>query len=189
MRKRVSLVTVVALLVPVAWMLVGQGGATGATIQYTNLSAPSFAGRDSSVHNDGLAPDACAAQVPLAIGQENRGDLQNATGSFIGNVILPNGSTVTAVTLFANDADGDINSTAYLMRKRILDGLTPAKSAIVTMAIASSSGAVLDTMRAFTDSTINVPTVSNAQFQYFVELVNCGTTVEPFSVQIVTSTP
>jgi hypothetical protein len=163
--------------------------ATAATIQYTNIAAPSFVGKETSLHNDGVAPDACAAQVPLEIGQENRGDLQNAAGSFIANVVLPQGSTVTKFTLFANDADSDINTSAYLMRKRIANGLSPAKSSIVGMARASTSGAVTDTMRAFSDTTIENPKVANSENQYFVELVNCGMTVEPFSVQIVTSTP
>jgi hypothetical protein len=78
---------------------------------------------------------------------------------------------------------------AYLMRKRIVNGLTPAKSGILTMARASTSGAVIDTLRAFTDPTITSPAVGPAEYQYFVELVNCGKTVEPFSVQIVTSVP
>ena len=165
------------------------GSALGATIQYRNLSAPSFVGHESSFHNDGVAPDACLAQVPLVIGQENRGDLQNAAGSFIANAVLPDGATVTAFTLFANDADSDIDSTAYLMRKKIANGLSPAKSGITAMAAAATSGAVTDTLRAFTDTTINAAIVNNAQFQYFVELVNCGTTIEPFSVQIVTTSP
>ena len=169
------------------WML--NQRATAAVIEQMNITAPSFAGREESFHNDGLAPDACAAQVPLAIGQENRGDLQNATGSFIANAVLPNGATVTSFTLFANDADGDIGATAYLMRKKITNNLSPAKSGITVMATAATDGAVLDTLRAFTDNTVRSALVDNSKFQYFVELVNCGNTVEPFSVQIVTSSP
>ena len=160
-----------------------------AVIQQVNVAASSFAGREASFHNDGNSPDACAAQVPLAIGQENRGDLQNATGSFIANAVLPNGATVTSFTLFANDADAEIGATAYLMRKRITNNLSPAKSGIIEMAAATTSGAVLDTLRAFTDNTITAAVVDNSRFQYFIELVNCGTTVEPFSVQVVTSSP
>ena len=105
------------------------------------------------------------------------------------NVVLPQGSTITKFTLFANDADADINSTAYLMRKRIVNNLNPAKSGIVTMAQASTAGAVTDTLRAFSTTAITGPTVANGANQYFVELVNCGKTVEPFSVQITTSVP
>jgi hypothetical protein len=174
------------LLAPSAF---APASALAATILYTDIAAPSFAGRNSSFHNDGQAPDACAAQVPLDIGEENRGDLQNAAGSFIANVVLPQGSTITKFTLFANDADADINSTAYLMRKRIVNNLNPAKSGIVTMAQASTAGAVTDTLRAFSTTAITGPTVANGANQYFVELVNCGKTVEPFSVQITTSVP
>jgi len=122
-------------------------------------------------------------------GSENRGDLQNAAGSFIASVALPQGATITKFTLFANDADAEINSAAYLMRKRIVDNLSPAKGNIATLAKAATSGAVTDTLRAFSDTTISGPLVANAANQYFVELVNCGTTVEPFSVQIVVSVP
>jgi hypothetical protein len=160
-----------------------------ATIQYTNIAAPSFVGKNKSYHNDGVAPDACAAQVALEIGDENRGDLQNAAGSFIANVVLPQGATVTRFTLFANDADSDINSAAYLIRKRIVNNLSPAKGGITGMAVAATSGAVTDKLRAFSDTTILSPTIANSEYQYFVELINCGKTVEPFSVQIVTSTP
>jgi hypothetical protein len=75
------------------------------------------------------------------------------------------------------------------MRKRIEDDLSPAKSSIVTMAEAATAGAVIDTMRAFTDNTVKAAKVANARYVYFVELVNCGTTVEPFAVQVRISTP
>src|SRR5262249_38764754 len=108
---------------------------------------------------------------------------------FIANVALPNGATVVRFTLFANDNDGDINSVAYLMRKLITNGLSPAKSGTAAMAVVATSGAGADTLRAFTDTTIVAPVVSNSAYEYYVELVNCGTTIEPFAVQIVTSTP
>jgi len=189
MRRRLPVLVSIVLLVVLSWTLVGRGGASGATIHYLDLAAPSFVGHDSSAHNDGVAtpPDACAAPVPLAIGADNHGDLQNGKGSFIASADLPNGAKVTKLTLFANDNDGDFDSTAYLIRKRIANGLSPSKSGYVVMAQASTSGAVLDTLRAFSDSSIQNAVVDTSKYQYSVELVNCATTVEPFSVQIVSS--
>lgn len=184
------------MTVPCTWIVAlsvaaaaAASGPAAAATQYINLTAPAFAGHNSSFHNDGVAPDACEAEAPLDIGEENRGDLQNATGSFIASVVLPESATITRFTLFANDADADINSTAYLMRKLIEDDLSPAKSGIVTMAEASTAGAVIDTMRAFSDNSIQGAKVANSRYVYFVELVNCGTTVEPFAAQIRISTP
>jgi hypothetical protein len=41
----------------------------------------------------------------------------------------------------------------------------------------------MNTMRKFTTTAINVPTVNNKRFYYYLELVNCAT-VEPLDVQI-----
>jgi len=192
LRRRAPAIAAAVLLAVVAfllWSAAGGGGASGATIHRLNLAAPSFMGHDSSIHNDGdnTFPDACAAPVPLAIGDDNRGDLQNGKGSFIANADLPNGATVTKLTLFANDNDTDFDSTAYLVRKRITGGLSPAKSGYVVMAQASTNGAVNDTLRAFSDTSVQNAVVDTSKYQYSVELVNCATTVEPFSVQIVSS--
>lgn len=189
MWKRAMIALNLGLVSVLAWTLVGQGGASGATVQFVNLAAPSFVGRDLSVHNDGNAvpPDACAAQVPLTPGEENRGDLQNTTGSFFAFVRLQDAATVTGFSLFANDADMDYDSAAYLIRKRITGGLSPAKGGYTVMAEAHTSGAVTDTLRKFSDSTIGGAVVDNSRFMYYVELVSCAKTVEPFAAQVVTS--
>ena len=51
------------------------------------------------------------------------------------------------------------------------------------MASIASNGAVLNTMREFTTSTINNATIDNTRFDYYVEMVNCAVT-EPFAVRI-----
>jgi hypothetical protein len=84
-----------------------------------------------------------------------------------------------------NDNDNDFDSHAYLIRKRITSGLSPAKSGYLVMAAIHSSGAVLDTLRRFGTASIKDATIDNTRFMYYVELVNCATTVEPFAIQIV----
>ena len=51
------------------------------------------------------------------------------------------------------------------------------------MAATQSNGAVLNTMRKFSDKTIAGAKVDNTRFYYYLELVNCAT-VEPFDVQV-----
>jgi hypothetical protein len=51
------------------------------------------------------------------------------------------------------------------------------------MATASSSGAVNDVMRQFTDSSVGGAVIDNTTYMYQVELVVCPVT-EPFAVRI-----
>jgi hypothetical protein len=187
MRTRISLVVALVLLVGggVAVFSGSGSAAGGAARRYITIAAPSFTGHDSSVHNDGNAnpPDACAAPAPLAVGDENHGDLQNATGSFIAPIRFPDGSSIAQFSLIANDADADFNSAAYLLRKRVTDGLSPAKGGYDVLLEAHTKGAVTDTLRTFSDTPNNGIGVDNARNMYYVELVSCAKTVEPFAVR------
>jgi hypothetical protein len=71
---------------------------------------------------------------------------------------------------------------AFLIRRNVADGLDKHKGYLV-MARAQSSGAVLDTIRRFQDTTITGRVVDNSHFAYFVELVDCGVP-EPFAVSV-----
>jgi hypothetical protein len=188
MRSRLSIGLTVLLASGLVWGFLGKVPASGAVIHYINLAAPSFMGHDNSVHNGGSF-NVCfgGSAVPLQIGDENRGDLQNGKGSFIQAVIFPNGVTVRSFRLYANDNDGDLDSYAYLIRKQITPNLSPAKSKYLVMASVKTSSAVLDTLRRFLTNTIHGATIDNTRFMYYVELVNCATTVEPFAVQILYS--
>lgn len=154
--------------------------------QYINLPAAAFVGHETSDHNDGLAPDACTAMVALSGGYENRGGLINSKGSFIADAQLPQGSRLAAFSLFASDEDGDSNSIAYLVRRRLAHGISAANAPDGVIATAATTGSIVDTMRAFPGKIVNAAVVDNSQFQYFVELVNCSSGIEPFTVQIVT---
>jgi predicted glycosyltransferase len=98
-------------------------------------------------------------------------------------VRLPQGATVSRLSVYGNDNDGDIDIHAYLIRKLIVDGTTPKETGYTVMASASSSGAVNGVIREFDDTTINRPIVDNTRFMYYAELVVCGA-VEPFMVQV-----
>jgi hypothetical protein len=125
-------------------------------------------------------------QTPLTEGDEHFGDLNAAHGSYLAAVLLPNATTVTRFSVYANDFDTE-DVHAFLVRKRITAGTTPKESGYTTMAHANSSGAVDTTIRKFTDSTINGARIDNTDFEYYAEIVVCGNT-EPFAVQIVFTT-
>ena len=147
------------------------------------LPAVSFQPIESSTHNrQGGTMNSCAADVTLAEGQENRGKLDNAAGSFIAPVNLPHGAEMVRFRIFVNDADADEDLVAHLVRQRLENGLDTTEG-YFTIATAKSSDAVTNTIRAFADRTIKVPVVDNNAFMYYVELVDCGIP-EPYAVDI-----
>lgn len=115
---------------------------------------------------------------------ENHGDLNAAMGSFLHPVSLPQGAVVQQLTLWANDFDtgGDVH--VYLVRKLLQSGLSPQFIGYHVMASTASSGAVLNTMRRFRDTTVALAKVDNVNYEYYLEVVNCAI-VEPFAVQLV----
>ena len=46
-----------------------------------------------------MGASVCAADVPSQPGSENKGDLNAMKGSFLENVVLPDGATVKQLTL------------------------------------------------------------------------------------------
>jgi hypothetical protein len=105
-------------------------------------------------------------------------------GTYIASVNLAQGAHITNLRLSARDNDGDFETHAYLLRKRMapqtgLDGFQGFK----VMASVDSNGSSTD-LRRFSTSSINSPTVDNATFSYFVELVNCVDTVDAIGVQV-----
>lgn len=186
MRRRTLFSIVGVVAVAGAWLLAGTLAASGATTQYINLSAPAFTGVGESEHNDGNAtyPDACAAEVPLQIGDENLGGVINGTGSSIAFLRMTDGHRVTSFSLFANDnADTDVH--AYLIRRKIQNDLA-LPGGYVVMAEAHSADAENNVLRQFTDTSVSFQLVNNRLFSYFIELVNCDGP-EPYAVQVVTS--
>jgi hypothetical protein len=159
------------------------GGSPAAVADpHLTIAASAFVPVAESTHNN-AGSSICGTFVPSEPGAENKGDLNAKRGSFLAPVELPDGATASDLTVFANDNDGDGDVHAFLVRKLLKDGLSPQFNGYRVMAKAASNGAVLNTMRAFTDPTVNVPTIDNARFEYYVEMVNCAVT-EPFAVQI-----
>jgi hypothetical protein len=105
-------------------------------------------------------------------------------------VQLPGGATVNSLSLFALDNDADTNVHAYLVRKRLSDGLGFTQGYTV-MAHAASSGAKDNTMEKYTDSTVTATTIDVQSYAYFVEYVDCsaGSGTAGIGVQIKYTTP
>ena len=149
--------------------------------QHANYAAPAFTPVLASEHNN-MGTSVCGNFVPSQQGEENNGDLNARKGSFLENAQLPKGATVTGFRLYANDFDAE-DSYAFLVRKSQSPDQSPAQDGYSVMAEVKTDGAVMNTMRAFDDTTVETPRIDNRNFYYFVELVNCAN-IEPFSVQI-----
>jgi hypothetical protein len=149
-----------------------------------NFPVAAFTPVEESTHNNnGTSVCQNGVFVPSQQGSENKGDLNAKKGSFLERVPLPQGVTVKSLTLFVNDNDGDDGAHVFLVRKLVQRGLSPQFNGYKVMATTQSQGAVLNTMRKFTDNSVNGANVDNARFFYFLELVNCAT-VEPYDVQV-----
>jgi hypothetical protein len=172
-----GLVVIVAAAIPV---LAG-GKPKPPKPQHANLAAPAFTPVVASEHNN-MGASVCGNFVPSQQGEENNGDLNARKGSFLENLQLPKGATITNFRLYANDFDAE-DSFAFLVRKAHAPGLAPAQGGYEVIAEVATDGAVMNTMRAFDDASITAPRVDNRNFYYFVELVNCAN-IEPFSVQV-----
>jgi hypothetical protein len=180
---KIAIATAALAAAVASWAVVSQvTAAAPAPVQVQNHASATFTAVESSTHNNN-GSSVCAAFVPSEQGSENKGDLNAKKGSFLQNVSLPQGATVTRLTLFANDFDGDDGTHVLLVRKQIKAGLSPQFAGYAVMAATQSQGAVMNTMRAFSDTTIAGATVDNTRFYYYLEVVNCAT-VEPFDVQV-----
>jgi hypothetical protein len=186
MRNRtvISLTTVTAGLV--AWLLLSQGAATGATVGTLTIAAPTLVQLQSSTHNGGISP-ACGSHVDPIAGTEGQGVIQDGRGSYVGAVQLPEGATVTSFSLTAHDNTDPGDVFAYLVRKSALaqGGFTNKYNVLASVA---SSG-FEDSARRFTTTTINNALVTNGKWGYWVELVNCDSTIQPTAVQVGYTTP
>src|SRR5256885_2330999 len=103
----------------VAWLLLSQGSATGATAGTLTIAAPALVAETSSTHNGGVSP-VCGSSVPSQTGHEFQGTLQDAAGSLLGAVTLPQGATVTKFSVTAHDNTDPGDVYAFLVRKSAL---------------------------------------------------------------------
>jgi hypothetical protein len=170
--------------------LVSSGPSSGGlTTRFLNIPAVSFVGRIDTAHN--TETSVCGSFVSLSGNHGDLGDILGrgrVQGSFIAPVFLPQGATVTALSLFASDLESATNQHAYLVRKKTQDGV-PVNGRYAVMAQASSSGNSGFTMRRFADETVSSATIDNSLFAYFVELVGCGGNQVAVSARITYTTP
>jgi hypothetical protein len=177
------LVTAAAL----TWLIVSRVTAAGSHTTVFDFPAATFTPAKDSTHNN-MGTSVCAAPVinddaTPELASENKGDLNTTKGSFLEEVQLPQGTRVKRLSLFVNDNDGDDGTYVFLIRKLVERGLSPQFKGYTVMANTQSQGAVLNTMRKFTDSTVKGDKINNERYYYYLELVNCAT-VEPFDVQV-----
>jgi hypothetical protein len=193
MSKRLRLGICAAAVLVLAVVVVATGSAAPKhkrKPRFLTVSAPTFVPVQSSTNNNngssvcanGFVPHTNTA--PEVLGSENHGDINAVKGSYLAPVSLPGGVTIRRLNLYANDFDNDDGVYVLLVRKQLTDGLSPQFDGYQVMAQTNSTGAVQNTMRLFTDTTVDSPKVNNKGFAYYLELVNCAT-VEPFAAQIV----
>lgn len=162
--------------------------ASGAVAARTaTLPIATFTPAAETTHNR-MGSSVCAGGFqPSQPTSENQGDLNAAKGSFLHQLALPQGAVVHRLTLWANDFDADANVHVYLVRKLLRAGLSPQFTGYHVMAAAASSGAILNTMRRFSDSTVSFGQINDLEYEYYLEVVNCGI-VEPFAAQVTYTT-
>lgn len=168
-------------------MIVSGVTAAGSHATVLDFPAATFTPAKDSTHNN-MGTSVCAAPVinddsTPELPSENKGDLNTTKGSFLENVQLPQKARVKRLSLFVNDNDGDDGAYVFLVRKRVEAGLSPQFKGYTVMAKTQSNGAVLNTMRKFTDDGVKGATIDNRKYFYYLELINCAT-VEPFDVQV-----
>lgn len=186
MLRPASVLTTVGVLV--AGTVVGGGlfvssAASAVTTQVATFPIATFTPAAETTHNK-TGSSVCGAFQPSQPTSENHGDLNAAKGSFLQKVGLPNGAVARRLELWANDFDTGGDAHVYLVRKLLQRGLSPQFGGYRVMASTATSGAVLNTMRRFSDTTIGAATINNTSYEYYLEVVNCAV-VEPFAAQIV----
>ena len=144
-----------------------------------------IAGRLGGTVIQDIAAVAFVPREGTRAGINGNGVLAGATGSLFAPLALPEGSTVTAITLRVRDNDANLNVAARVQRRAIAGAYSPT-AGLTTVGAVSSSGAA-DTIRSFATKITANNTVANAQSTLYVELIlpdEVNTNLQPLSVQI-----
>jgi hypothetical protein len=172
-----------ATLMALALATLTQVGAAGATTFTVSLDVGgmTFWGNETQIG------PACGTISPTQ-GRELHGTGQGSVGSFLTNLLLPNGATLTRLTVVAHDNDTSFGTNAYIVRKRmtpgtVTDGLNGGYAVLAHVATSGpgASGGITDT----STNTIAMNTVDTIHFAYMAVVVNCHDTVDPIGVQVV----
>lgn len=182
MRRRTWIGIGLAAVVAPAVLLLGGSPASGVTAGYVNVDAATMKSIAASSHDN-----ACGSPAGQVGGEEFNGVLYQASGSFLAAVDLPNGATMTSLRYVFHDNTDPGDTHAYLLRKQQVSGINFTTGYLVLAEAHSSGGA--DLTRKVTDTSVSNAIVNNESYSYFVEIVNCDTTIEPLGVRVAYTTP
>lgn len=177
MRRKTSTTTAALVISTAVGVLFGFSAAQAQTVGTLTIAAPSMVPVRASTHTP-----ACGSAVTPTGGAEFQGVLLDAAGSFLSPVNLPQNATVTGISVSAHDFTDPGDVHLFLVRKFAgVQANFTDKYAV--MASVASSG-FDDSQRKFTTHHITNAVIDNSKFSYFVELVNCDSTIQPVAVQI-----
>ncbi len=178
MRRWAVLTAIVAVGV-----FVGSQAATGATTKTLSFDVSAFVPYATTTTHAASPP--CEPGHPTfdQADGEFKGSLLQFEGGMLFPIQLTPGATVTKLRFVAVDQSDDADSFVYLLRKSLAKGISKDDGYKV-MATTHTSGNVLEVTRQFIDNTITAPVADPNNFAYYLELVNCGITVEPIGVQV-----
>lgn len=158
-----------------------QPGAAAATSVTLSLDAAGLSYNSKTTHLIfGTSP--CPTLPLTTTPTEHNGAVEQG-GGYVGNLMIPQGATITGFRLSAEDNDGDTAVYAYLARKKLTNqsgGFLSGYKVLATVQTSDHAG-----IRRVGTSTIASPSVDNTHFAYFVELVNCASTVNPVGIQVI----
>ena len=130
----------------------GIAGRLGGTV-VQDVAAVAFVGRDNTI-DDGVA---------------GNGVLAGARGTLYAPLALPEGATITAVTLRTRDNDANLNVAAKVQRRAVAGAYSPT-AGLTTVGQVASSGAA-DQIRSFAQKITANNAVANAQSTLYLELI------------------
>jgi hypothetical protein len=125
--------------------------------------------------------------VAAVQGGEKNGALVGGAGSYLAALSLPDQVTITGLSFAVLDNNASTDAAVFLLRKNIAAGLTVFGN-LVNVAHAQSSGAA-NLVRQFSTTTIHDGLIDNNAYTYYLEVVNCGGTIDPIGVQVTYSAP
>ena len=160
-----------------------QSNAAAATTVTISLDAAGLSYNSKTTHLIfGISP--CPTLPLTTTPTEHNGAVEQG-GGYVGNLMIPQGARITGFRLSAEDNDGDTAVYAYLARKKLTNqsgNFLSGYKVLATVQTSDHAG-----IRRVGTSTIASSLVDNTQYAYFVELVNCASTVNPVGLQVVYS--
>jgi hypothetical protein len=186
MKRRISIAATAGALALAGWLVASNTVASGATASSVTIPIATFVRLQGSTHNGTSAPF-CGSQVAPVQGTERNGALVGSAGSYLAALSLPNGANITGFTFTLLDNDANADAAAYILRKNLSAGLTVFGN-LVNVGHAQSSGAS-SLVSQFSTTSFHDGLIDDNSYTYYVEVVNCSTTIDPIGVQVTYTTP